>query len=126
MNYNQLISKLKRFEGRVGPAAIVFESVTGNAPSEIISWRGSYEQPSILFENSSITLGAFIRMLEDAIDEPLHGWHGGEYDLDVYATVWADGSGSAMGRYIRDAFLDPVNDHDWHVVLVVGREDIYG
>lgn len=48
-------------------------------PSELISWRGSYNQPCITYSPTPITGGVFAQRLTDALGVVHYGYKGGEY-----------------------------------------------
>lgn len=85
-----------------------------------ISWRGSYDKPSMdITEPYSVSdsdVAQLLDILDELTTEEFYGYKGGEYRFDVTDELWADSYGNADCKGFVDIKLE-----DGIVKLIVGQ-----
>lgn len=89
-------------------------------PTEIDSWRGSYDELALNFisDGEELTVSAFLRILKEAIGKSFTGYKGGEYIMNEYTPVWAANYGNSGNTAVIN-----VMDRGYLVVLVTGYRE---
>lgn len=66
-------------------------------PTDIDSWRGSYDELSLSFSSGfgEMKLSAFIELLTSAVGKEFTGWKGGEYIMNRHTPVWVANPGNS-------------------------------
>lgn len=72
---------------------------------EAMSWRGDYYQLAVN-PAKSVTVGAMIKVLEDAVGETFEGYKGGEFVMGKYTDVYLDQYGRSDGNRISYYLLE--------------------
>ncbi len=64
-------------------------------PEEVASWRGAYNEPTLLVTHEvSLLLGCDLwKILEDGLCNTHRGYKGGEYNFEPYQKLWVDNYG---------------------------------
>jgi|TARA_A100001518_G_C1225526_1_gene73644 hypothetical protein len=74
-------------------------------PEEIISWRGSYDTPAILYSKEGECTGEdFSRIISNGIYRPISGYKGGEYTFFPDHVPYLTPCDSANNYYQITAF----------------------
>ncbi|MCW5763595.1 MAG: hypothetical protein KIT88_10175 [Phycisphaeraceae bacterium] len=83
------------------PDADVQFDFCGVKPSELYSYRGSYDQIAISWTDGSRVMAAdFLKELRAAIGKTFTGWKGGGFVMDTDTEIWVDQCGKATGTRI--------------------------
>jgi hypothetical protein len=115
MTLGNLIATLDMFEP---DTPVVFSS--GGTPGEFASWRGRYEELTLLRVNEPITVGELLRRSRAAVGSTFVGYKGGHFAMSDSTPVWCDDWGASEGFGIAGVRIDGRNDH---LELVVDRYD---
>lgn len=95
----------------------------GAFPSHIISWLGSYDEPSLDNDSlHSITISNLIKILDEALGglKTYRGYKGGEYTFTSNQVLWADSYGTCGERSIEyvimnsDGFVELITSYSYY------------
>lgn len=76
-------------------------------PGRVISWRGAYEQPSLVpAEDEEVKVPEFIDLLRKVHGQPVTGYKGGNYILDEDSHLWSEDYGDCYYWAIVSAEVD--------------------
>ena len=121
MTLDEVIADLERAAGDV----FVYIDFCSVAPTEIDSYRGSYDMPALGWaptghsgSHVAPTVDTLIRELKRALKKPYEGWKGGTYRFRGGETLYIDDPGD-----YSSTFVSRVRDDGWRVMLEIERED---
>lgn len=62
-------------------------------PTELHSWRGAHEELAFSYKSQDgdsepMGVTAFLKMLTEAVDEPMYGWKGGYFKMSSDTPLW--------------------------------------
>ena len=88
LNAKELLKELKTFDDNL---YIKFDF--GGAPTYIDSWRGSYELPSLFWDNECHNMQnkEFKQMIKEIDCMEVEGYKGGDYILNDTDIIWLSG-----------------------------------
>ena len=100
--------------------AVVIHSFCGLFPTEIDSWRGSYDELALNFtsfknDKEPMTVSVFLKMLEETVGKTFIGYKGGEFKMDEGTPVWIDNYGESSHTQV----VGVLDDGYW-IVLIAG------
>jgi hypothetical protein len=98
LTINELLNELAKY-----PSNALVKFDFGAYPSEIISWKGGNDEPSLACSSLNlITVALLKELLEEAIsgEKFYRGYRGGDYNFDGDQILWADSYGSYCSRVI--------------------------
>ena len=85
-------------------------------PTDISSWRGSYDELALGFgDGCDPALTDFIDMLKGVVGKQLEGYKGGEYTMTEQTPVWVANYGNSGNTAVVD-----VLDKEWQVIIATG------
>lgn len=94
-------------------------------PTEIDSWRGSYNELALNYTSEDIkpkakpfTVTKFLKMLKDTIGKEFTGYKGGEYIMEEDTPIWVANYGNSGNTAVVD-----VLDNEYSVILITGLRD---
>lgn len=92
----------------------------GIGPTDVGSYRGSYEQLAIRVEMESYgqTVGRFVELLESRIGTMMTGYKGGEYEITPSTKVWISNTGE-----VSDARVTGVRREAWGCTFIRWEND---
>lgn len=109
--------------GRIGVDPEVYFDFEQSFPISINSWRGSYNELALGFENihtneKPMKLTAFNNMMNEAIGKTFYGYKGGEFTMFEETPVWVDNYGKCGNRAVID-----VVDTGERVLIITGERE---
>lgn len=89
-------------------------------PTEIDSWRGSYNELALNYktDGNELTVSEFLTLLKSAVGKEFTGYKGGEFVMDENTPVWVANYGNSGNTAIVG-----VIDEDYKVILVTGYRE---
>lgn len=131
LSLGKLIKKIRviaekqeaRIKGDESEAKVIY-SFCGLFPTDIDSWRGSYDELALNFKSyrnevEPMTVRDFLKMLEETVGQTFTGYKGGEFEMDEDTPVWVDN----YSEYSHTEVVDVIDD-GFYVVLITGyRKD---
>ena len=92
-------------------------------PTEIGSWRGSYEELALNFKSHDnaepMSLSDFIKMLKAAVGQTYQGYKGGDFTMSRHTPVWVANYGNSGNTAVIE-----VVDNDYEVILMTGWREL--
>ena len=99
-----------------GSEPTVFFDFEYLVPTDIDSWRGSYNELALSYDSvGAPNLSDFIKMLREAVGKTYQGYKGGDYTMSKYTPIWVANYGNAGNTAVVE-----VVDNDCQVILVTG------
>lgn len=89
MTLGELIEKLDEFPAHKQISFIKSEYEETYYPCGTSSYKGYYDEIAVNYSSTEIDVGAFQRLLKQALYKTFHGYKGGEYKMSPYTPVWA-------------------------------------
>jgi hypothetical protein len=116
---NELLDELAKY-----PSDALVKFDFGAYPSRIISWRGSYDEPSLDDSQELITVALLRGLLEEAMSgETLyHGYKGGDYAFNGDQILWADSYGRYCCRAITKVSFEFDTTESIHKTVILHTE----
>lgn len=87
-------------------------------PTSIDSWRGSYSELALNYENEEtkpMTVTLFLKMLKETIGKEFTGYKGGEFVMSKHTPVWVANYGNSGNTGVLD-----ILDKEYEVVIITG------
>lgn len=85
---------------------VVFDGHNG-VPTGIDSWRGSYDELALSYDNQDpMKVCDFREMLTNAIGKVYEGYKGGEYKMSRHTPIWVDNWSMCRDLGVVDVFVD--------------------
>ena len=106
------------------PKTVYFEFGTA-IPTELDSWRGSYDLLSLNYKmtgrddydgKQEMKANEFIDMCKAAIGQTFTGYKGGEFTMSEHTAVWVDNH----GNYTQTGLIG-VSGDNWNIYLKTAR-----
>lgn len=83
-------------------------------PTELISYRGYYNELALECDKGYISIIDFLNLLKSAIGKEFYGYKGGTYIMDKETPVWV----SAYGESSSTIIVDAIYDGHWSIRLI--------
>ncbi|MBP7109507.1 MAG: hypothetical protein KBA90_13200 [Chitinophagaceae bacterium] len=89
-------------------------------PTDIDSWRGSYNELALNFktDGKGMYVTDFLKMLKETIGKKFTGYKGGEYIMDESTPIWVANNGNSGNTALID-----VVDNEYQVILITGLRE---
>jgi len=89
-------------------------------PTEIDSWRGSYDELALNYstEGTQLYADGFLKILKDTVGKKLEGYKGGEYVMTESTPVWVANYGNSGNTAVLD-----VIDGGYQIILITGYRE---
>lgn len=119
LTLGELTLHIKHVEDQNKP--VVFDD-GAKCPVSLGSWRGSYTELAIRYEDcmqleEAITVAEFLAELQQADGAEYRGYKGGDYKMSNSTPVWVANRGSSSGfKYSNQGVVD-VTEEDDRVVI---------
>jgi hypothetical protein len=91
----------------------------GNSPGSFCSYRGYYEDLSIVAGSKPMLVGQFALSLKQQIGRFHQGWKGGDYMTDEDTALWVADDGccgnavSGVSKKDSETFVITTTEHVW-------------
>jgi hypothetical protein len=121
---------IARLEGVDGSKPVVFDGGEFQ-PSHLGSWRGSYHELAIRYEESegdeSMSAGDMAYLCNEANGSEFRGYKGGDFEMDSTTPVWVANRGTSSGFIETEGFayqgVVNVEETDERVSIVTDAVD---
>ncbi|GAB3937263.1 hypothetical protein [Larkinella terrae] len=89
-------------------------------PTEIDSWRGSYDELALNYteEGKETAITAFLELLKSAVGKTFEGYKGGDYVMNENTPVWVANYGNSGNT----AIIDVLNQEHTVILITAYRE----
>lgn len=100
--------------------ATVFYDFEYLFPTDIDSWRGSYNELALNFtsEGEQMNISDFLKMLKETIGKEFTGYKGGEFIMNKHTPIWVANYGNSGNTAVID-----VVDDSYQVILITGYRE---
>ena len=88
-------------------------------PSGLSSWRGSYDELAIEYDNQNEppTAKEFLATLTNAVGKTMTGYKGGDYTISKLTPIWMANYGSSNGPFAESVAITGVTMMDNSVLI---------
>lgn len=89
-------------------------------PKECYSWRGSYEELALDFndDGDALTVTRFYEMLKNVLGKELTGYKGGEFTMHENTPVWV-----ARHNHSGNTAVIEIVDNEYEVIIMTGYRE---
>jgi len=84
-------------------------------PTNLNSWRGSYEELALNFqsEGEELTVTKFLKLLKNTIGKTFYGYKGGDFIMNRHTPLWVANYGHSGSTAIVD-----ILDKEYQIILI--------